>query len=83
MILRGGWQIKSFMIKWEMCDQSLPIKIRITRISTIRPTPPLGAYPHDRLCGQTGIIPTSASIRIISNIVPNIFYPPIKGDDQS
>jgi len=40
-------------------------------ISTITPTPPLGKYPHDRLCGQIGIIPTSASIRITSKIVPS------------
>ena len=50
-------------------------------IRTIRPTPPLGAYPHDLLCGQTGIIPTSASIRIMSMIVPiDILHPPTKSD---
>jgi hypothetical protein len=60
-------------------DQSLPIKNRITRIRTIRPTPPLGLYPHDRLCGQTGINPRSTSIKIISKIVPiDIFHPLLK-----
>lgn len=61
-----------------LVDQILPIKRRITMISTIRPTPPLGLYPHDRLCGQTGINPRSASIKIISKIVPtDIFHSPV------
>jgi hypothetical protein len=42
----------------------------ITRIITTTPITPPGAYPQDRLCGQTGIIPISASIRMMSNIVP-------------
>jgi len=37
--------------------------------SDIIPTPPLGTYPHDRLCGQIGNIPTSIDIRITSKIV--------------
>jgi hypothetical protein len=35
------------------------------------PTPPIGAYLPDQLCGQTGIIPTSASIKITSKIAPS------------
>lgn len=53
-------------------DQILPNKSRITRISTTSPTPPLGAYPHDRLCGQMGMIPTSANIKIMSKMVPSV-----------
>lgn len=37
---------------------------------TTSPTPVPGTYPHDRLCGQIGIIPTSARINIMSKIVP-------------
>jgi hypothetical protein len=51
-------------------DYILPDKSRITIIITTSPTPPLGPYPHDRLWGQTGIIPTNASIKITSKIVP-------------
>jgi hypothetical protein len=36
----------------------------------INPTVPLGAYPHDRLCGQVGITPTRIRIRIMRTIVP-------------
>jgi len=51
----------------------------ISRITTISPTAPLGAYPQDRLCGQIGIIPKSARIKITSNIVLNdIIDPPVK-----
>ena len=60
-----------------LVDQILPIKSRITRINTIRPTPPLGLYPHDRLCGQIGINPRSASIRTMSKIeLIDIFHSP-------
>ncbi len=48
-------------------------------MSTISPTPPLGPYPHDRLWGQIGIIPTNASIKIMSKIVPiDMIHPPLK-----
>src|SRR5665647_217340 len=49
----------------------MPNKSKITRITTIRPTPPLGPYPHDRLCGQAGITPKSAKTKTMSNIVPS------------
>lgn len=43
----------------------------------ISPVPPLGPYPQDRLCGQTGITPNSASTRMMSKIVPiDMIQPP-------
>jgi hypothetical protein len=36
----------------------------------IKPIPPLGPYPHPRLCGHVGMTPISIRIRIMSKIVP-------------
>jgi len=45
----------------------------------IVPTKPLGPYPQDRLCGQTGIIPRRTSIKMTSKIVPiDISLPSVK-----
>ncbi len=40
-------------------------------MTKISPTPPLGVYPHERLWGQMGITPKSASIKMISSMVPS------------
>lgn len=37
-----------------------------------RPTPPVGKYPHCRLCDQRGKAPTSARIKKITKIVASI-----------
>lgn len=40
-------------------------------ITTTNPSPPLGPYPHDLLCGHVGIAPINTRIKTISRIVPN------------
>lgn len=39
------------------------------KMMTIRPTPPLGAYPQLRLCGHVGNAPNKIKIKTISRIV--------------
>jgi len=36
----------------------------------IKPTVPLGAYPHDRLWGQVGSTPNKIRIKMMRTIVP-------------
>ena len=41
------------------------------------PTVPLGAYPHERLCGQVGMTPTRIRMTMTRTIAPNdIIIPP-------
>ena len=50
--------------------QILPSNNSTTRMTRINPSPPLGAYPQLRLCGQAGSAPTSIRISTINNMVP-------------
>jgi hypothetical protein len=43
----------------------------MSRITNTSPSPPLGPYPHDLLCGQAGSTPINISIKMINTIVPN------------
>lgn len=51
--------------------QILPSKNRTSRMTRIKPSPPLGAYPQLRLCGQVGSAPSTIRMSITSRIVPN------------
>src|SRR5579864_1955288 len=45
----------------------------MTTMTRARPRPPVGKYPHCRLCDQRGKAPTSAKIKNTTKIVPSIF----------
>ena len=53
-------------------DQIFPSNARMMIIKRIRPNPPLGAYPHPRLCRQEGTDPTNIRTRTINKIVPRV-----------
>lgn len=55
--------------------QMRPSTRRMTTTKRTSPTPPVGAYPQSRLCGQRGSTPHSAKIKITINMVPSIFAP--------
>ena len=44
----------------------------------MKPSPPLGAYPQFRLCGQDGSAPSTIRTSIISRIEPNDIIFPFK-----
>jgi len=49
----------------------------MTTMTSVRPTPPDGTYPHWRLCDHRGMAPKSAMIKITIKIVPSIVFSPI------
>ena len=56
--------------------QRRPIRINTSRITTIRPSPPVGAYPQLRLWGHAGKAPRSIRIKRIKRTVLNICCAP-------
>lgn len=52
-----------------------PITTRTITTMTTIPIVPVGAYPHDRLCGQEGNAPMRSRIKTIRRMVPNITPP--------
>ena len=46
-----------------------PIKNKTRRMRSTRPTPALGKYPQERLCGQRGMLPISAMTSTIVRIM--------------
>jgi hypothetical protein len=53
-----------------------PSKTRINIRRRSVPRVPPGAYPHDRLCGQTGIAPRRSKISTTSKIAPMLIEVP-------
>lgn len=49
-----------------------PISNRMIKMISTIPSPPLGPYPHPRLCGHAGIAPISNKITMINSMVPSV-----------
>lgn len=57
-----------------------PVSMSTTTTTSTNPKPPLGPYPHARLCGQAGMLPANIKIKTTKRMVPRVISIPFSAD---